>query len=95
MLDASYKAVPIEADDDILTQTAKVLGRVSAFVYASQELRIMSQETVRKIIGNDKYSKLVVRAFEYLMKGHTPKATTDFIEWNLIEMMPVETKKEK
>ena len=71
MLDPTYKTVEIRDDMSILATRARLLLRMATFKTVGGGM-ILSQETIAKIIGNDKWSPIVVDAVTMLIMSEEP-----------------------
>lgn len=71
MLDPTYKTVEIKDDMSMLEIRARLLLRMATFKTAGSDM-ILSQETIAKIVGDDKWTPIVVDAVTMLIMSEEP-----------------------
>ena len=84
-IDPTYKPAEITDDMDLDNKLCGVLLRMVSFTIANKNITLMSLETTKRIIGDDKYTILVLEA---LSKGfETSDDRTNYIKRELQEML--------
>ena len=90
-IDSTYKAIAIEPEDTEEARYCKILAHVSSYLVVAGNT-LMSAETQKKILGNDRYMKLALDAICYLMNSHSPEELELYVESKLPKSMIFRTK---
>jgi len=85
-IEKTYKAATIKPGDTEETKYCAILSRVSTYLSVSGQT-ILSAETQKTILGDDKYMRLSLDAVAYFVKGYTTEELEKFIKFHLSKMV--------